>query len=106
MKTLFLIDDIIADQTHNKKRQSLLGLAILARHKGNSLWLLTQFYTAIPLNIRIQAKKIGDWNVIHKENDIIKTPEDLVSVKKQLKQGRHTCLVMRMEHPRAQEMVL
>ena len=36
--------------------------------------------------------------MIQKENDDIETPEDLASVKKQLKQGKHTCLVMRMEH--------
>ena len=29
--------------------------------------------------------------------------EELENVKKQLKQGKHTCLVMRTEHPRAYE---
>ena len=46
-------------------------------------------------------KKRGDWDAIHEENGVIKTPEDLVSVKKQLKWGKHTCLAMRIEHPRA-----
>ena len=41
-KTLFLIDDIIADETLNKCRQPLLELAISGRHRGYSLWLLTQ----------------------------------------------------------------
>ena len=41
-KTLFLIDDIIADQTLDKCRQPLLELAISGRHRGHSLWLLTQ----------------------------------------------------------------
>ena len=41
-KTLFLIDDIIADETLDKQRQPLLDLAKLGRHKGNSLWLLMQ----------------------------------------------------------------
>ena len=40
-KTLFLIDDIIADETLDKQRQPLLGLAILWRHKGHLLCLLT-----------------------------------------------------------------
>ena len=52
-KTLFLIDDIIADEALDKCRQPLLGLA---RHRSHSLWLLTQSYTAIPNNIRRQAK--------------------------------------------------
>ena len=54
--TLFLIDDIIADETLNKGHQPLLELAILGRHRGHSLWLLTQSYTAVPNNIRRQAK--------------------------------------------------
>ena len=41
-KTLFLIDDIIADKTLDKLCQPLLGLAISGRHRSHSLWLLTQ----------------------------------------------------------------
>ena len=60
-KTLFLIDDIIADETLDKRRQPLLDLAISERHKNHSLWLLTQSYTAVPLNIRRQAKMLYVW---------------------------------------------
>ena len=106
--TLFLIDDIIADKTLDKRRQPLLELAISGRHRGHSLWLLTQSYTAIPNNIRRQAKMLYVWftknrtdlNTIHEENDFI-GPEELARVKAQLKSGKHTCLIMRMEHPRA-----
>ena len=41
-----------------------------------------------------------DLNTIHEENDVIEMGE-LARVKAQLKQGKHTCLIMRMEHPRA-----
>ena len=107
-KTLFLIDDIIADETLDKRRQPLLELAISGRHRGHSLWLLTQSYTAVPNNIRRQAKMLHVWypknrtdlNTIHEENDVI-GPEELARVKAQLKQGKHTCLIMRIEHPRA-----
>ena len=107
-KTLFLINDTIADETRDKCRQPLLELAISGRHRGHSLWLLTQSYTAIPNNIRRQAKMLYVWypknrmdlNTIHEENDVI-GPEELARVKAQLKQGKHTCLIMRMEHPRA-----
>ena len=34
-ETLFLIDDIIADETLDKHRQSLLELAISGRHRGS-----------------------------------------------------------------------
>ena len=106
--TLFLIDDIIANETLDKCRQPLLELAISVRHRGHSLWLLTQSYTAIPNNIRRQAKLLYVWypknrtdlNTIHEENDVIGL-EELARVKAQLKRGKHTCLIMRMEHPRA-----
>ena len=48
-------------------------------------------------------KNQTDLNVIHEENDVIGTSEELANVKKQLKQGKHTCLIMRMKHPRAYE---
>ena len=107
-KTLFLIDDIIAYETLDKHRQPLSELSISGRHRGHSLWLLTQSYTAVPNNIRRQAKMLYVWypknrtdlNTIHKENDVI-GPEELARVKAQLKRGKHTCLIMRIEHPRA-----
>ena len=107
-KTLFLIDDIISDETVNKRHQPLLELAILGRHRGHSLWLLTQSYTAVPNNIRRQTKMLYVWysknrmdlNTIHEENDVIGW-EELARVKAQLKWGKHTCLIMRMEDPRA-----
>ena len=106
--TLFLIDDIIADEALNKHRQLLLELAISWRHRAHSLWLLTQSYTAVPNDIRRQAKMLYVWypknrtdlNTIHEENDIIETGK-LARVKAELKLGKHTCLIMRMEHPRA-----
>ena len=108
-KTLCLIDDIIANEALDEHGQLLLGLAISGRHRGHSLWLLTQSYTAIPNNIRRQAKMLYIWypknrtdlNTIHEENDIIETQEELARFKAQLKWGKHNCLIMRMEHPRA-----
>ena len=107
-KTLFLIDDIIANETLNKCHQPLLELVISGRQRGHSLWLLTQSYTTVPNNIRRQAKMLYVWypknrtdfNVIHEENDVI-GPEELAGVKAQPKQSKHTCLIMRMEHPTA-----
>ena len=110
-KTVFFINNIIANEALDKRRQLLLELAISGRHSGHSLWLLTQSYTAVLNNIRRQTKMLYVWypknrtdlNVIHEENDVIETPEELARVKAQLKQGKHTSLVMRMEHPRAYE---
>ena len=106
--TLFLIDDRIADETLDKSNQPLLELAISSCHRQHSLWLLAQSYTTVPNNIRRQAKMLYVWypknrkdlNTIHKENDVI-GPEELARVQAELKRGKHTCLNMRMEHPRA-----
>ena len=65
----------------------------------------------IPNNIRRQAKMLYVWypknrthlNTIHEENDIIEMQEELARVKAQLKRGKHTCLIIRMEHLRAYE---
>ena len=110
LKLYFLIDDIIADEALDKRRQPLLELATSGRHRQHSLWLLTQSYTAVPNNIRRQAKMLYIWypknrtdlNTIHEENNVIETGE-LVRVNAQLKWGKHTCLIMRMEHPRTYE---
>ena len=89
-----MIDNIIADETLDKHHQPLFELDISARHRGHSLWLLTQSYTAVPNNIRRQAKMLYIWypknrtdlNTIHEENDIIGL-EELARVKAQLKWG-------------------
>ena len=107
-KTLFLIDDIIAKENSRKCSQPLLELAISGHHRQHSLQFLTQSYTAVPNNIRRQAKMLSVWypknrmdlNTIHEENNVI-GPEELARVKTQLKQGKHTCLIMRMEDPRS-----
>ena len=91
-KTLFLTDDIFADETLDKRRQPLLELAISGRHRNHSLWLSTQSYTAVPSNIRRQAKMLYVWypknrkdlSIIHEENDVIEMGE-LAKVKAQLK---------------------
>ena len=44
-------------------------------------------------------KNRTDLNTIHEENDVI-GPDELATVKAQLKRGKRTCLIMRMEHPR------
>jgi len=105
-ETLFIVDDMIADETLDKKRTALLDLAISGRHRKHSLWLLTQSYTAIPKNLRRQKKQLFLWSersdlrLIDEETNLI--PKDqLEVVKDQLKRGKHACLYVRLEHPRS-----
>ena len=75
-EVLFIIDDIIANESLDKRRQPLLELSNSGRHRGHYLWLLRQSYTAIPKNLRRQAKAIFVWypkeradlKMIHDEN--------------------------------------
>ena len=56
------------------------------------LWLLSQSYTAVPKDIRRQAKMLYVWypknrtdlNIIHEENDVIEMQEELMNAKKKL----------------------
>ena len=78
LEALFIIDDIIANESLDKRRQPLLELSISGRHRGHYLWLLTQSYSAIPKNLRRQAKAVfawcpkerADFKAIHDENDV------------------------------------
>ena len=107
LEVLFIIDDIIANERLDKRRQPLLKSANSGRHRGHYLWLLTQSYTAIPKNFRKQAKAIfiwypkerGDLKAIHEENDVL-TDDELVVAKGLLRESRYGCLYVRNEYPR------
>ena len=106
-ETLFIVDDMIADETLDKRRQPLLELAISGRHRQHSLWLLTQSYTALPKNLRRQKKMLFLWypseksdlKMVDEETNLMDS-KDLDNVKEQLKREKHACLYVRLEHPR------
>lgn len=103
-ETLFVVDDMIADENLDKKRQPLLELAISGRHRKHSLWLLTQSYTALPKNLRRQKKALflwylnerSDMRMIDEETNMI---PDWSDIKAELKKSKHVCLYVRLEHP-------
>ena len=94
-EVVFIIDDIITDERLDKRRQSLLALAISGRHREHYLWLLTQSYSAIPKNIRRQAmaifvqypKEKEDLKKVHDENDVL-TDDELVVARDFLKNSK------------------
>ena len=106
-ETLFIVDDVIADETLDKRRNPLLELAISGRRRKHSLWLLTQSYTAIPKNLRRQKKQLFVWypseksdlKMIDEETNLMEA-HDLLKIKEQLKNEKHACLYVRLEHPR------
>ena len=104
-ETLFIIDDIVADEGLDKRKQYLLELVISGRHRDHYLWLLKQSYSAIPKNLGRQAKAIfvwypkerSDFKMIHDENML--TNDEVVVVRDFLRKSKHACLYIRNEHP-------
>ena len=105
-EVLFIIDDIIANKSLDKRRQPLLEWPISGRHRDHYLWLLTQSYSAIPKNLRRQAKAIFVWypkeradlKTIHDENDVL-TDDELVVARNFFKKSKHACLYIQNEFP-------
>ena len=96
---LFIIEDIIANESLGESRQPLLELSISGRHRGCYLWLLTQFFAAIPKNLSRQAKVIfvrypkerADLKMIYDENDVL-TDDELVVVRGILRKSKYAIL--------------
>ena len=47
-----------------------------------------------------------DLKATHEENDVIETEDELKEIKGMLGDGKHKCLVLRIEHPRCHEVLL
>ena len=99
LEVLFIIDDIITNESLEKRRQPLLALSISGRHRGHYLWLLTQSYSAIPKNLKRQAKAIFVWypkeradlKLTNDENNVL-TDDELVVARGILRKSKHICL--------------
>ena len=107
LEVLFIIDDIITNESLDKRRQPLLELSISGRHRGHYLWLVQQSYSAIPKNLRRQVKAIfvwypkqrGDLKMIHDENDVL-TDDELVVARNFFKKLKHACLYIQNKFSR------
>ena len=106
LEVLFIIDDIIANESLDKKRQPLLELSVSGRHQGHYLKLLTQSYIAIPKDLQRQAKAIFVWypkeredlETIHEENNVL-TDNELVVARGILNESRYGCFYIQNEYP-------
>ena len=106
--TLFILDDIIADEKLDKRRNPLLDLAVSGRHQQHSLWFLTQSYTAIPKNLRRQKKQLFVWYP-HEKSDLkniddetnILPHDKLNEIKDELQKSKYAYLYIRLEYPRS-----
>ena len=99
LEALFIIDDIIANESLDKRRQPLLELSISGRHRGHYLCLLTQSYSAIPKNLRRQVKAISVWYPKERGDLKMTLDENDVLTNDELAVARHECLYIRNEFP-------
>ena len=107
LEALFIIDDRIANESLDKRRQPLLESSISGRRQSHYLWLLTQSYSTIPKILRRQAKAIFVWypkeradlKMIHDENDVL-TDDESVVARNVSKTSKHACLYIQNEYPR------
>ena len=103
LEVLLIIDDIIANESLDKRRQPPLELSILGRHRGYYLWLLTQSYLPVPKNLKKQAKAIFVWypkeradlRTIHDEIHVL-TDSELIVARDFFKKLKYACLYIQM----------
>ena len=102
-EAIFIIDDIIADENLDKRKKSLLQLAISGKHRKHYLWLHTQSCSVILKSLRRQAKAIFVWypevraglKLIHDENNVV-TEDELVIVRDFLRASKNASLYIKM----------
>ena len=83
IEALFIKDNNIAGESLDEWRQSPSELAVTGRHHNHYLWLLTQSYSAIPKDSRMQAEAMSIWypkerpdlKMIHDENNFLTDDE-------------------------------
>ena len=68
--TLFLINDIIADEALDRRCQPLLELAISGHHRQHSLWLLTSHTLLFPI-ISGDKQKCFTFGILRTEQTLI-----------------------------------
>ena len=104
-----MTDDIIADDSLDKKRTAMLELAISGRHRSHYLWLRTQSYTAIPKNLHRQKKMVlmwslddeSDFETIVSESRIKGLRSAMCSIEDALENQDHACLCLKLEKPKS-----
>ena len=92
LEVLFIIDDIIANESLDKRRQPLLKLSISGRHRGHYLKQAKAIFVWYP-------KERGDLKAIHEENDVL-TDDELVVARAFLEKSKYACLYIQNEFTR------
>ena len=107
--TLFIIDDCSAKKALTQKKDALSELAFSGCHAHQSVWVLTQKYNAVLKDLREQTRWVclfhckdrDSFEDCLRENDVIATREQRVSVRQQLAETKHAKLLLKTDQPAA-----
>ena len=102
-ETLFIINEIIADESLHKQRKSVLKFCV---DVGTIIYGCLQSYLIILKNLRRQAKTMFVWypkeipvlKMMHDESNLL-TYDELCIVTGFLKNSKHVCLCFQNVHP-------
>ena len=106
-ETLFIIDDCSAEGEINKKRDALSELAFSGRHRGHSLWVLTQKYNSITKDVREQVKWLclfftkdrDSFEDCLRENDVVPDKNERNRLKESLRNRPYSKLILKCYQP-------
>ena len=105
--TLYIIDDCSANRALTKKKDMLSYLAFSGRHAQQSVWVLTQKYNSVLKDLREQTQWLAlfhckdrdSFEDCLRENDVIPTREERLTIKKQLSNTKHSKLLLKTTQP-------
>ena len=105
--TLYIIDDCSASKALTKKKDMLSELAFSGRHAQQSIWVLSQRYTAVLKDLREQTrwtalfhcKDRDSFEECLRENDVIPDREERQAVRRLLAEKRHSAVLLKTDQP-------
>ena len=106
-RVLFIVDDCVAEDGLDRRRSALTELVNSGRHRGHSLWLISQKYTSILKTVRDQAQVVVSfpmkdakaWEQLVTENGGNCGPRDIEIACAHLAQSRHNACVINVNPP-------
>jgi len=106
VQVLFLLDDLAAERGIKRKHDGLSRLVFSGRHRGHSLWLLSQKWNAVSTDVRTNAqwvalfacKEQDTFCEVLRDNDVV-PPSEKCRVKDMLAKRPHAKLVLRTAWP-------
>jgi hypothetical protein len=110
---LFLLDDLSATKSIKRKQDALSELAFSGRHRGHSLWLLTQKYNAVSTDVHentqwaatFACKDRDSFEEILRDNYLVQSSSEERELRQILASKQHAKLVLRTAYPQCYQVL-